>query len=94
MAAEIDGEVAECRTRLTSRFPSADHKSTVSTKKEVSISLRSRVSIVFSGRPDGSELYLFVDHFFSFHAGAREIEGPGKRETKSATKKLGAFQLT
>ena len=41
VAAEIDGEVAECRTRLTSRCPSADQRSTVRTKKAVSISLES-----------------------------------------------------
>lgn len=39
-AAEIEGDVAECRTRLTSFFPSADQRSTVSTKKVVSMSLR------------------------------------------------------
>ena len=44
VAAEIDGEVAECRTRLTSRFPSADQRSTVRTKKAVSISLYSYCS--------------------------------------------------
>lgn len=31
VAAEIEGEVAECRTKLTSRVPSPDHRSTVKT---------------------------------------------------------------
>lgn len=39
IVADIEGEVAECRTRLTSFWPSADHKSTVRTKYAVSMSL-------------------------------------------------------
>lgn len=39
VAAEIEGDVAECRTRLTSFEASGDQRSTVRTKKEVSISL-------------------------------------------------------
>ena len=39
VAADMDGEVAECRTRFTSLKPSAEHRSTVRTKYEVSISL-------------------------------------------------------
>jgi hypothetical protein len=40
VAAEIEGDVAEWRTRLTSLSASADQRSTVRMKKEVSISLR------------------------------------------------------
>ena len=39
IVADIEGEVAECRTRLTSFWPSADHRSTVRTKYAVSMSL-------------------------------------------------------
>jgi len=39
VAADIEGEFAECRTRLTSRVPSDDQRSTVRIKYEVSISL-------------------------------------------------------
>lgn len=37
--AEMEGEVAECRTRLTSLEAFSDHKSTVRTRYDVSISL-------------------------------------------------------
>lgn len=39
VAAEMEGDVCECRTRLTSVSPSAFQRSTVRTKKEVSILL-------------------------------------------------------
>lgn len=35
----MEGDVAECRTRLTSFWASADQRSTVRTKYEVSMSL-------------------------------------------------------
>ncbi len=37
--ADIEGDVAECRTRLTSLVALSDHRSTVRTKYDVSISL-------------------------------------------------------
>ena len=47
VAAEMEGEVVECRTRLTSFAASADQRSTVRTKYEVSISLSEmQVSLV------------------------------------------------
>ncbi len=39
VACDIEGDVAECRTRLTSFWASADHRSTVRTKYAVSMSL-------------------------------------------------------
>ena len=61
MVALIEGEEAECRTRLTSLVPSADHKSTDKTKYVVSISLP-RVSIcsppIGSAGSDGLNTYL------------------------------------
>ena len=39
VAADIEGDVAECRTRLTSFWASEDQRSTVRTKYEVSMSL-------------------------------------------------------
>ena len=40
VAADMEGEVAECRTRFTSFWASADQRSTVRTKYEVSMSLQ------------------------------------------------------
>jgi len=37
--ADMEGDVAECRTRLTSLVALSDHRSTVRTKYDVSISL-------------------------------------------------------
>lgn len=56
VAAEIEGDVAECRTRLTSFWPSGDHKSTVRTKYEVSMSLRSNRSQFSSAVKPGTLL--------------------------------------
>lgn len=39
LAVDIEGEEAECLTRFTSRWPSADQRSTVKTKEDVSTSL-------------------------------------------------------
>lgn len=54
--ADIEGEVAECRTRLTSFWPSADHRSTVRTKYAVSMSLSQMKLQYISG--------TFVEHLF------------------------------
>jgi len=45
VVAEMEGEVAECRTRLTSLDAFSDHRSTVRTKYDVSISLEGAINI-------------------------------------------------
>ena len=44
VAADIEGDVAECRTRLTSFWASDDQTSTVRTKYEVSMSLSDMIN--------------------------------------------------
>ena len=55
----MEGEVAECRTRLTSFVASADQRSTVRTKYEVSISLlrdESQLGPALPVKQDGNEV--------------------------------------
>ena len=60
VVALIDGEVAECRTRLTSNVPSCVHNSTERTKYETSSSLQQINDVSLHNRNCLPDVYWYI----------------------------------